>query len=1011
MALNRLTQGSVTYTVVGTPTIVDGVLSNTGQQNYLEINGTYPSITQSFEIQIDYTTGDNISQYPSQYVRLINIPSVSLYYAGCTVRTLDNTDLNWEIYYASNTHYIDKLVFDGVNSYSFYRNGTLVGTKTGAAPDFTQTSWYTYRIAYQDNPIVSSVNLNNTYIKVNGAAWFGTAPVEVKHINYGTSVGYTKVGNPTIVNGVASDFSASNYIKTDSSIPATASKIEVNLRFSLSDVSDWQTMFSMSADSRSRGLETAPNNQLYFSYLDTTSNNVALPLAVISNNVYYDFNLQAEGTSLTIKVLQGNTELYNQTFNNCLFSDLVYYLQFGYLSPSVFKGYIDLNNTYAKVDNKLWFFRPQTNYLIRKVGNTEKLVFADSNLYLAGPVNYTVVGSPSIVDNVASGFSASSYLDLGTPFFSSGITYEMFFDVNTGIRTSAYQGLIGCPGGAGGIFTISIIEGQLVLSVGPVGDWYFQGYGTHSFQENTHYYIKYIFDGSYHKVYFSTDNSNWTLEIEVQSSQVPQYQSGYELILGCAVQSYKPWLGSINLNNTYIKVNGDLWFYGKNYASQNIAPVPSGYTVGSTTASAIGWFDMRDQSFHAAPTGTGYCEVPPMPEPPVTIDEHTVGLWHFDEGNYKSAHDYCFGKAAGTIFPSYTSSNIYTTTSEHKFGTSCLMSQYIPQYYYAITTSSDWTVDYWAKFNSNAVFYAASGTVESGVVYGHGVQFDSANGKINLFDGTSSTVLQSEDYTFNTTDWYHLAVCRDITNSKTYVFVNGVKVMEATDSSTNPNNRMVIGSGYGYMDELRVSDNVRWTANFDVPTAAYDYSTIEHYLKAGSVSVIDGVASNFTSSNWIYFGNMFNMSYLDSLPFELHTAVKISSAASSEYSIIATDQNVNNSGTLRLTTSSDNKMRLRVDSIDITGTTNIPLDTKFYVKATYSTTEGYKLYTSTDDNTWTLEGSNASTTAIGYSSRAWMCLGTAYSSGYEFPGEIYLTDTYVTVGNNFRWDAYKEEAV
>ncbi|MBQ8032567.1 MAG: hypothetical protein IJ266_01215, partial [Elusimicrobiaceae bacterium] len=100
--------------------------------------------------------------------------------------------------------------------------------------------------------------------------------------------------------------------------------------------------------------------------------------------------------------------------------------------------------------------------------------------------------------------------------------------------------------------------------------------------------------------------------------------------LGIGRSSQSTFTGSINLNETYIKINGKLWFYQpaptkyivkddklvwadpriyiedsgtKTYATQNIAPVPAGYTYGNTTTPSIGYVDMRTQQFTAAPSG------------------------------------------------------------------------------------------------------------------------------------------------------------------------------------------------------------------------------------------------------------------------------------------------------------------------------------------------------------------------------------------------------------------------
>lgn len=415
--------------------------------------------------------------------------------------------------------------------------------------------------------------------------------------------------------------------------------------------------------------------------------------------------------------------------------------------------------------------------------------------------------------------------------------------------------------------------------------------------------------------------------------------------------------------------------------------------------------------------------------PPATVDNNTIRLFHFDEGNNINVMDIKDSARLG-MCGSGAGGSTTTTDSNPKFGASCWQNGYTPNFYNMISSSQDWSVDMWAMFLGGD-FYICSGTCSwSGTVSGHGIMFDKHTNKIKLFNSSPSTVVESVDYTFNTTDWYHLAVCRDITNSKTYVFVNGTKVMEVTDSTANPSQNMVIGSNFGRVDELRVSDNVRYTADFDVPTAEYSYDTKEHYTLVGGLTVTsDYEISGFDDGKYAYIMNPFKFG-TNATSFELKTAVKLAATSSTETVIFDSfwPDSTTPAQFIRLTKNSSNCVRLRICTdgsagasatyaVDIAGSTTIPVDTKFYIKVNFDTTNGYKLYTSTDGSTWVLEGSSAVTT-LPYNadnSATAMKIGSRYrassSYGYNWNGSIYMEDTYISFDNNFRWDAVKVESV
>ena len=429
------------------------------------------------------------------------------------------------------------------------------------------------------------------------------SPVEVKHIDYGTSVGYTKVGSPTISNGVVSGFSSSDYI----TIPYNNNnKKEVVFNFTtpssfnnnnglydcygayiyLKSNGKMEAMYSSGASNRWKEITgTLQTNTNYFLKI------------VIDDNAWYSY-LSTDGNNYELQLTETQYMIYLFIGQAAKIGKTSYH---GYWSSS-----IDLNKTYIKVNGKLWFYKPCTNYLVKD----DKLVFADSGLYLSGPNTYTKVGSPTIADGVASDFSSNNYITLPT-FNPGSSTWEIGCKFTTGSSIGnniiyAFSKASASSNYRYGIAFRTQDNKKFELNFSLDGaSWFGNTTPDLIVSTNTTYWTKEYWDGSAFKMDISTDGITYQ-NIATIASNTPAY-SPLELVeLGrwrYGGTDNWAWNGSIDLNETYIKVNGDLWFYGKNYASQNIAPVPSGYTYGNTTTSAIGFVDMRTQAFTAAPSG------------------------------------------------------------------------------------------------------------------------------------------------------------------------------------------------------------------------------------------------------------------------------------------------------------------------------------------------------------------------------------------------------------------------
>ena len=171
----------------------------------------------------------------------------------------------------------------------------------------------------------------------------------------------------------------------------------------------------------------------------------------------------------------------------------------------------------------------------------------------------------------------------------------------------------------------------------------------------------------------------------------------------------------------------------------------------------------------------------------------------------------------------------------------------------------------------------------------------------------------------------------------------------------------------------------------------------------------DGIASGFSDSDYYSVDNMLRSA---TRSFEIVTAVNMTTAADNNLGIIDSTQQSSTRVGLRLTTSATNTVRLRVSTeggatypVDITGTTPLTVGTKIWIKATYNSSTGYALYTSTDGSTWTTEGTSTLTTAP-FNNEGFY-IGDNSATGLSLTGSIYMLDTYTKVDDVINWRAAK----
>ena len=231
-----------------------------------------------------------------------------------------------------------------------------------------------------------------------------------------------------------------------------------------------------------------------------------------------------------------------------------------------------------------------------KFNANNELIWANPQLNLSGPVGYKKVGSPTIVDNVASGFSSTNYLTISKfPNITNQWELNICFISNTAspIFTSKNIGII---------ISQSSSVTSIYLSSTSSSSYDIANNLTVPISPNIKGWIKIQYIGTQYIISYSLDGINYNIAHTINKSlQINELYTN-PLEIGRQWISGRYYDGSIDLSQTYIKINNKLWFYGKNYTSENYAPVPAGFAYNNTTTPSIGYVNTQTQIFTPAPT-------------------------------------------------------------------------------------------------------------------------------------------------------------------------------------------------------------------------------------------------------------------------------------------------------------------------------------------------------------------------------------------------------------------------
>ena len=220
-----------------------------------------------------------------------------------------------------------------------------------------------------------------------------------------------------------------------------------------------------------------------------------------------------------------------------------------------YSGYIDDISTGANVNTA----QIQKDNVIRTVSSGVQGKVPDVT-------HYTNVGSVSVSsDYIASGFTGNKYLQLPDTFSPNSNTWDIVVEFTTGSSSnSAGQGIFTGLGSSDSCSPIYIHNnGYFIAFLSSNGTSWDIAYDINlgiTVQLNTTYRIKASYTGTSY-TWSLWNGTNWNEPFYILENSTPIIGGSNQILganRGSGNQAY--FLGSINLKECYIKINGQLWW-------------------------------------------------------------------------------------------------------------------------------------------------------------------------------------------------------------------------------------------------------------------------------------------------------------------------------------------------------------------------------------------------------------------------------------------------------------------
>ena len=235
-----------------------------------------------------------------------------------------------------------------------------------------------------------------------------------------------------------------------------------------------------------------------------------------------------------------------------------------YLGSSPFLGSIDLKGCSISINGEPWwqwngvnlnnqYWNSFVGCKIGAVSMTQETV--QPNIGITGDLTNT--------NGVLSGFNVGVYGLTNITLPSTITSYEFVTKITTGSDITGHQGIL--ANSITNIATPQIIisNGTLTLNH-PANASTWVDVREFEVQANTTYWVRATWDGSTASLYYKTsDAEDYILTGTVAAVTINWVE---QIEIGCDIGA-GPFLGSIDLNESYININGELWWRWNGYTS------------------------------------------------------------------------------------------------------------------------------------------------------------------------------------------------------------------------------------------------------------------------------------------------------------------------------------------------------------------------------------------------------------------------------------------------------------
>lgn len=390
-----------------------------------------------------------------------------------------------------------------------------------------------------------------------------------KHIIGDLKRDFTTVGFETIDDtGVVSGFSGSNYLMLPNAFaPASGDTWEMVWCFSASDITSEGCIFGNNANSggvSGINIRIASGKMKYTISTSGSKWEVSNSgsTALSANLMYwvkatYDgstlvFSLSTDGFNYTTDYSVSTTQIagYTQVIGSSYHGSNANYSTFAFDNGAVY-----LKECYIKINGEYWWsgFYPENVYDNKHYAITRRYVAHKAGDFLKG--NYTIVGSPTITsDGVVSGFSTSNYLlTPNSVNLNSVNSWEIVIRAkhNSG---SLLQQHSSAP------YTIALQCGMMLVNLSGSA-WTVVYENTAGLITGNWYYIRATFNGASYRFERAEDAGEYVVLATLENS-TKIISNNQPFILGINDVHTDPFKGSIDLSQSYIKINGQYWWTG-----------------------------------------------------------------------------------------------------------------------------------------------------------------------------------------------------------------------------------------------------------------------------------------------------------------------------------------------------------------------------------------------------------------------------------------------------------------